>query len=138
LILALRDEGRTVLFSSHILSDAEALCTRVAILAAGQLQADGAMTDLVELTVRAWEMLLDGTTDELVQRLQQEEVSVTRLGGDRVQVHVPGSRAPESILQLTSAHGARVLSLQPVRETLEDVFLKHVEGKGRVMSREGA
>jgi ABC-2 type transport system ATP-binding protein len=138
LILALRDEGRTVLFSSHILSDAEALCTRVAILAAGQLQADGAMTDLVELTVRAWEMLLDGTTDALVQRLQQEEVSVTRLGGDRVQVHVPGSRAPESILQLTSAHGARVLSLQPVRETLEDVFLKHVEGKRRVMSREGA
>jgi ABC-2 type transport system ATP-binding protein len=138
LILGLRDEGRTVLFSSHILSDAEALCSRVAILAAGRLQAGGAMTDLVELTVRAWEMLLDGTTDTLVQHLQQDGVTVTRLGGDRVQVHVPGSRAPESILQSTSAHGARVLSLQPVRQTLEDVFLQHVEGKRRSMSGEGA
>ena len=84
------------------------------------------MTDLVELTVRAWEMLLDGTSDALVQRLLDEDVSVTRLGGDRVQVHVPGSRAPESILQLTSAHGARVLSLQPVRETLEDFFVQRI------------
>ena len=62
LILSLRDEGKTVLFSSHILSDAETLCSRVAILAAGRLQALGSMTDLVEFSVRAWEMLLDGAS----------------------------------------------------------------------------
>ena len=44
LILRLRDEGRTVLFSSHILSDAELLCSRVGILAKGRLVASGTLT----------------------------------------------------------------------------------------------
>jgi ABC-2 type transport system ATP-binding protein len=131
LILALRDEGRTVVFSSHILPDAEALCSRVAILAAGRLQALGSMTELVEFSVRAWDLLLDGVDAALQERLRGEGVEITMLGGGRVQVHIPGARAPEPFLHLASAAGARVLSLQPVRETLEEVFLKHVAGKQR-------
>lgn len=134
LILSLRDEGRTVLFSSHILSDAEALCSRVAILAAGRLQATGGITDLVEFTVRAWELLVDGADEPLRARLRESGVTLTDLGTGRVQVHVPGAMAPEPYLQMVSSTGARVLSLQPVRETLEEVFLKHVEGKQRVVS----
>jgi ABC-2 type transport system ATP-binding protein len=138
LILSLRDEGRTVLFSSHILSDAETLCTRVAILAAGRLQALGAMTDLVEFTVRSWDLLLDGVDDGLLERLKGAGAETTQLGGGRVHVTVPGSRAPEPLLQLAGTAGARVLSLQPVRETLEEVFLKHVEGKRREDRDKGA
>ena len=131
LILSLRDEGKTVLFSSHILSDAETLCSRVAILAAGRLQALGSMTDLVEFSVRAWEMLLDGTSPAFEARLREAGATVTVLAAGRIQAHIPGTQAPEPLLQLASADGARVLALQPVRETLEDVFLKHVEGKRR-------
>jgi ABC-2 type transport system ATP-binding protein len=131
LILSLRDEGKTVVFSSHILSDAETLCSRVAILAAGRLQALGSMTELVEFSVRAWELLLDGTTAALESRLRDAGATLTMLAAGRVQAHVPGSQAPEPLLQLASAAGARVLALQPVRQTLEDVFLQHVEGKRR-------
>ncbi|BCS34561.1 hypothetical protein TBR22_A37890 [Luteitalea sp. TBR-22] len=131
LILSLRDEGKTVLFSSHILSDAETLCSRVAILAAGRLQALGSMTDLVEFSVRGWDLLLDGVDDVRQARLREAGGTLTPLGGGRVQVHLPGTVAPESLLQDLAAGGARVLSLQPVRETLEDVFLKFVEGKRR-------
>lgn len=131
LILSLRDEGKTVVFSSHILSDAETLCSRVAILAAGRLQALGSMTELVEFSVRAWEMLLDGTSPALEARLREAGATLTVLAAGRIQAHIPGAQAPEPLLQLASAAGARVLSLQPVRETLEDVFLKHVEGKRR-------
>ena len=131
LILSLRDEGKTVLFSSHILSDAETLCSRVAILAAGRLQAIGSMTELVEFSVRAWELLLDGADPALEIRLREAGATITRLAAGRIQAHVPGTQAPEPLLHLASAAGARVLSLQPVRETLEDVFLKHVEGKRR-------
>lgn len=131
LIVSLRDEGRTVLFSSHILSDAETLCSRVAILAAGRLQAIGSMADLVEFSVRAWELLIDGADDTLIQQLRQDDVVVDALGGGRVHVTLPGRLAPEPVLQTVSGAGARVLSLQPVRETLEDVFLRHVEGKTR-------
>ena len=131
LILSLRDEGRTVLFSSHILSDAESLCTRVAILAAGRLQAIGGITDLVQFSVRAWELLVDGAGDALRAQLATAGGTSTDLGSGRLQLHVPGTLAPEPFLQLVGSAGARVLSLQPVRETLEEVFLKHVEGKRR-------
>ena len=46
LMLELRDQGRTIFFSSHILSDAEALCSRVAIVAKGRLAAAGPLADL--------------------------------------------------------------------------------------------
>ena len=90
LILSLRDEGKTVLFSSHILSDAETLCSRVAILAAGRLQALGSMTELVEFSVRAWEMLLDGTSAALEARLREAGATLTVLAAGRIQAHVPG------------------------------------------------
>lgn len=138
LILSLRDEGKTVLFSSHILSDAETLCSRVAILAAGRLQAIGSMTDLVEFSVRAWELLLDGVDEARQAHLRAAGATLTLLGGGRVQAHLPGSVAPETLLQDLAGGGARVLSLQPVRETLEDVFLKLVEGKRRDVPGGGA
>ncbi len=138
LILSLRDEGKTVLFSSHILSDAETLCSRVAILAAGRLEAIGSMTDLVQFSIRTWDLLLDGVDEALLTGLREQGADVTPLSSGRVQVHLPGSRAPEPLLQLASTAGARVLSLQPVRETLEDVFLKHVEGKRRDVTGGGA
>src|SRR5213076_3371770 len=57
LILELRDEGRTVLFSSHILSDAELLCTTVGILNRGRLVAAGAVHDLTSDRTSGWEVI---------------------------------------------------------------------------------
>ena len=60
LILGLRDRGATVFFSSHILSDAEAVCSRVAILAGGRLVASGRLTDLLAFGVKGWEVVVEG------------------------------------------------------------------------------
>ena len=59
LILELRDQGRTVFFSSHILADAEALCSRVAVVAGGRLAAAGRLTDILAFQVRGWELVID-------------------------------------------------------------------------------
>ncbi len=131
LILELRDEGRTIFFSSHILSDAETLCSRVAILAAGRLQAIGGMHELVEFSVRGWELLLDGVSGSLRSALASQGLRVTGVGDDRVHVHLEAPATPEDVLQQVTAAGARVLSLSAIRETLEDAFVRFVAGKRR-------
>src|SRR4026209_1126547 len=63
LILRLRDNGCTVFFSSHFLSDAETLCSRVAIVARGRLAAAGDLSELLAFQVRAWELVIAGMED---------------------------------------------------------------------------
>src|SRR6476659_5196028 len=70
LILQLRDEGRTILFSSHILSDAEVLCSRIGILAKGKLVASGTLAELTSSSRHGWEVVASGVSDSLLQRLR--------------------------------------------------------------------
>src|SRR5213079_2288047 len=58
LILRLRDRGCTVFFSSHVLSDAEELCGRVAILAKGRLVASGRLSEILAFGVHGWELVV--------------------------------------------------------------------------------
>jgi ABC-2 type transport system ATP-binding protein len=64
LILSLRDRGCTVFFSSHVLSDAEALCSRVAILARGRLVASGGLHEMLAFEARGWELVIGGVAVE--------------------------------------------------------------------------
>jgi ABC-2 type transport system ATP-binding protein len=126
LILKLRDEGRTVFFSSHVLTDAEALCSRVAILAKGRLAATGSVNDLTAFDARGWELVVRGMTDEVLGRIRSRVSSCTHLGDGRYALGLPISTAPEPLMAELSASGTRVVSLNKVRGTLEDVFVEHV------------
>ena len=130
LILELRDQGRTIFFSSHILSDAEALCTRVAIVAKGRLAASGTLTDLKEFAIQGWELVMAGVPPEALERVRARARRVVTIGGDRYAIDLPPDGRPEELLRELTAAGATPVSLNPVRETLEDVFVRRVAEMG--------
>lgn len=125
LMLRLRDRGCTVFFSSHILSDAEALCSQVAIIAQGKLAAGGRLSDILGVDVLGWELVVDRVSPEALASLNARARSVTALPDGRYAVDLP-PEAPESMVQAVAAAGARIVSLNPLRTTLEDVFVQHV------------
>jgi len=126
LILRLRDKGCAVFFSSHVLSDAEALCSRVAVLVKGRLVASGRLAELLADRARAWELVVSGLGQTVIDRISPRLTSVTPLGEGRFSLELPTTVAPEQVLAELVAVGARVVSLNPVRETLEDFFVEQV------------
>ena len=125
LMLRLRDRGCTVFFSSHILSDAEALCSQVAIIAQGKLAAGGRLSDILGVDVLGWELVVDRVSPEALASLQARARSVTALPDGRYAVDLP-PEAPEPAMQALAGAGARIVSLNPLRTTLEDFFVQHV------------
>ena len=125
LMLRLRDRGCTVFFSSHILSDAEALCSQVAIIAQGKLAAAGRIADIVGVEVLGWELVVERVSPEALAVLQARARRVTALPDGRYAADLPPD-PPEAAMRELSAAGARIMSLNPLRKTLEDVFVTHV------------
>jgi ABC-2 type transport system ATP-binding protein len=126
LILSLRDEGRTVFFSSHILADAEALCSRVAVLARGRLMTSGRLSDLLALGAGGWEVIVEGLPPEVGDRIGAMARARVRISEGRDGFEFPRERPPEQVLPDIISAGGRLVSVNPVRETLEDYFVKHV------------
>lgn len=129
LILSLRDRGCTVFFSSHVLSDAEALCNRVAVLAGGTLVAQGLISDLQPFEVRGWELIVSGVTPAALERHRARTQRVTQLGEQRYSLELPLEPQPELLLRDLTEGGAKLISLNPIRDTLEDFFVKKVAGQ---------
>ncbi|MFM8533439.1 MAG: ABC transporter ATP-binding protein [Acidimicrobiia bacterium] len=127
LILRLKQQGCTVFFSSHILSDAEALCSRVAIMAQGRLVSSGALHEIVAFELKGWELVVASVTDALRASLQGRARSITALAEGRYMIDLAADAAPERILVDLVGAGAKVISLHPVRESLEDFFIRQVK-----------
>jgi ABC-2 type transport system ATP-binding protein len=130
LILRLRDRGCTVFFSSHVLSDAEALCSRVAILAKGRLMKSGRLSDMLDLQAHGWELVVGSVSDGLAKTLESKARRITRISEGRYTVELPLDPPPDRIVSEVAANGGVVVSLNPLRETLEDIFVEQVSKSG--------
>jgi ABC-2 type transport system ATP-binding protein len=130
LILELRDQGRTVFFSSHILADAEALCRRVAVLAGGRLAATGRLSDILAFQVRGWELVVAGLQPDVLARITPLVRRVTEISPGRYTLELSLEQSPERVLSDLVATGASLVSLNPLHETLEDFFLQRVAEAG--------
>ncbi len=126
LILQQRAEGRTVLFSSHILGDAQMICDRVGIMNRGRLVASGRLDELLRAKVQAVEFRAAGL-GAAAQEAFRARAATFLVEGDTAQFTLPGGaeQVPE-VLAAIAAGGGRVLAIAPQQETLEDVFLREV------------
>jgi ABC-2 type transport system ATP-binding protein len=130
LILELRDQGRTVFFSSHILADAEALCRRVAVVAGGRLAASGTLSDILAFEVHGWELVISGVSPEVLVRVTPRVRRSTEISPGRYSLELALDQSPDRLLADLTAAGATLVSLNPMRDTLEDFFMKRVAEMG--------
>ena len=129
LILELRDRGGTVFFSSHILSDAEALCSRVGILVGGQLVAAGRLSDILAFQVTGWELVMSGVTPSMFAVHGEQVRRVTAIADGRFAIELAAHAEPERIVAAARARGGELVSLNPLRTTLEDYFVEQVKAR---------
>ncbi len=120
LIEQLKREGKTVFFSTHILSDAEALCDRVAIINKGRLKGTGVVADLTSKMHGKVELLWQGTRVPAAFRSFGAECHVS---GETVRTIVAEDQQ-DVALDALRRENLRLISLTPVRATLEDYFLE--------------
>src|SRR5258708_473545 len=121
IILELKRDGKTVMFSTHILPDAETLCDRVGVIVGGKLRGVGAPGTLVDMKTQGMEILFEMTGTSNAPLLSK----ATRTG-DCYRLQVAEEELYAAIEQLRGA-GARILSVSQVKATLEEFFMNLVE-----------
>jgi ABC-2 type transport system ATP-binding protein len=130
LIQSLKDEGKTVFFSTHILSDAEALCDRVAVIHKGELRGVGVVNDLRSAVAGKSEVVWEGPH------------ALSTVSGFLAESHVTGetvrgvvrSADLDGLLEKLRQLRARLISVTPLHGTLEDYFLANTTEKEAISS----
>ncbi|MGA9040569.1 MAG: ABC transporter ATP-binding protein [Terriglobales bacterium] len=123
LMAELKHEGKTVFFSTHILSDAEALCDRVAIMNLGQLRGVGAVADLISNVHGKVELVWQGTSVPAALRAFGAECQVV---GSTVRA-VLAEENQDAAIEALRRDRLRLVSVIPVRRSLEDYFVAQVK-----------
>jgi ABC-2 type transport system ATP-binding protein len=124
-ILRLKERQKTVFFSTHILADAETLCSRVAVLHHGRLQGCGELNTILCLGVSTTELVLEGPSAEVLAELMPYTSSLVRTG-ERVRLEITEESQVQRTLEVILRSRAKLISVNPVRRSLEDYFLQKV------------
>jgi len=124
LLLALRQQNKTVFFSSHILSDIEALCDRAAVLTRGKLLRCGTMQELTDQHDSALEVVAIGLEADSLDRFPASLPSLlsATTTPNGAQFVLRDDREIEALLALIRQGGGHLVSINPKRRSLEDVF----------------
>lgn len=130
LILSLRDQGKTVFFSTHILSDVEMICDSVGILARGRMLSQGRVEDLVgEQGAHSIEVVCDGIVGGEVPIVKQYALRILQRGS-RCLIMLPGQDVLEDVLSALRNAKGRLVSVVPHKGSLEEVFVEQSVQRG--------
>ena len=120
------NKGMSLLFSSHLLPDVEAVCTYVIVLAAGKLLAQGEIAELKQVHSQSFEVRVKGELAPFASRLRSAACTVDE-HADLLKVVLPAHESPQLIWRTAAEAGEQIRHLRPQRSTLEEVFLSSLE-----------
>lgn len=123
IILEERARGKTVFFSTHILSDVETLCDRVCILRKGEVALSGRLSELLDSSASLSEVALHDVSEALKDALAETGRKGYSMGSRWV-IDAEGDAAVREVVELAYAHNAKVVAIASKRETLEQLFVK--------------
>jgi ABC-2 type transport system ATP-binding protein len=135
LIQQLRHEGKTVFFSTHILSDEEALCDRVAVIHQGELRGVGSVAELTSQSQGKIEIIFCA---QKVPAALSQLGAEARVSGDMVNAVLPAGQQ-DAALEVLRREGLKLISLTPVRKSLEEYYVQNLglQKRGPVEIRKG-
>jgi ABC-2 type transport system ATP-binding protein len=125
LILEQKEFGKTILMSSHILSDVEALCDRVAIIINGKVVKSGELGKLFEDIHSIYEMHLRIEDETILNYLSDLNVGIEKRAGLIVLKFDEDIKA--KVLEVVSGYGGDIMTLHPLRKSLEGLFVEEAE-----------
>jgi ABC-2 type transport system ATP-binding protein len=120
------NKGMSLLFSSHLLPDVEAVCEHVLVLAQGRLLAQGRIRELKQAHEHTLDVRVKANPDEFGRRLAEQGCGV-EFQDELLRVRLPEGKSRELLWQLAATTGEQIRYLRPQRSSLEEVFLKAVE-----------
>jgi ABC-2 type transport system ATP-binding protein len=125
IILRLRTEGKTVFMNTHILSDVEMVCDRVAIIANGRIRYEGAIDEYLDAGEPEADLVFANLSAEAAVRLEERFGARLRGHGERIELRIAEKDASE-VLRVALDASAEVISVTPHRVSLESIFLSTV------------
>ena len=126
LMLELRDRGKVMFFSTHILHDIEVICDRIGIITHGELRFSGTLADMISESFSSYEVVLRRVEPEQVEALARRGfVAITF--EDKVKVEVPKGDIA-AFLATHMQQDMELIAIEPKRLTLEDFFMGFVNG----------
>jgi ABC-2 type transport system ATP-binding protein len=121
-----RNKGMSLIFSSHLLPDVEAVCDQIVVLGGGRLLAEGKIQDLKQLHKQWFEVRLKAEPASFAQKLNALGCE-TKVREESLLVHLPEGQSPQLVWRAAAEHREQIRFLRPQRATLEEVFLNAVE-----------
>lgn len=123
LILELRDEGKTIFYSTHILPDVELTCDRVSIIHQGVTKRTGRLQEILTATNKGVAVVLRALSAELMANLRARHPGAKESEGD-LEVSFPELAEAQAFAAEMLGRGARLVRFEQHREDLESIFMK--------------
>lgn len=129
IMIRLKDEGKTIFFSTHVLSDAEMICDQVAIIIKGRLRNTGRLEEMLDPKVKSIDVRFSGVVQEKVEWLRPYSSAILVRSSDLL-ITLNDEAVLPKVIQWAHHEKANIVSIVPKKESLEDIFIEEMKEAG--------